>query len=130
RPRGEARVRTAPARGPGVRRQPAGAAGVLLPPAPGLGRAPGPVSGLPRGLDAVSAARLRGIAALLGTAALALAGCATAPPAPAAGPELTVVTLNIYHDRDGWEQRRPLVIEGLRALQPDVIALQEVLQHE
>lgn len=78
----------------------------------------------------MSAARLRGIAALLGTAALALAGCATAPPAPAAGPELTVVTLNIYHDRDGWEQRRPLVIEGLRALQPDVIALQEVLQHE
>lgn len=79
----------------------------------------------------MSGVRPGGIGALLCSAALALAGCATAPAAPAtAAPELTVVTLNIYHDRDGWEQRRPLVIEGLRALQPDVIALQEVLQHE
>lgn len=73
------------------------------------------------------------IGALLVVAAATLAACATAPVAPdpaPAGPELSVVTLNIYHDRDGWEQRRPLVIEGLRALQPDVIALQEVLQHE
>ncbi|MDH5823241.1 endonuclease/exonuclease/phosphatase family protein [Luteimonas sp. RD2P54] len=61
-------------------------------------------------------------------AVLALAACATSPPAPAAG-TLTVVTLNLYHDRDHWPKRRPLVIEGLRALQPDAIALQEVLQH-
>ncbi|WP_407351777.1 endonuclease/exonuclease/phosphatase family protein [Luteimonas sp. R10] len=64
-----------------------------------------------------------------------LGACATgAAPAPDAaadggGATLSVVTLNIYHDRDGWERRRPLVIEGLRALRPDVIGLQEVLQH-
>lgn len=44
--------------------------------------------------------------------------------------ELTVVTLNIYHDRADWPSRRPLVLEGLKVLRPDVIVLQEVLQHE
>src|SRR5690606_10389330 len=49
----------------------------------------------------------------------------------AAGCEaISVVTLNIYHDRADWPARRPLVIEGLKALSPDVIVLQEVLQHE
>lgn len=65
-----------------------------------------------------------------------LGACATgaphAPDAPADGGDatLSVVTLNLYHDRDGWDRRRPLVIEGLRELRPDVIGLQEVLQHE
>ena len=43
---------------------------------------------------------------------------------------LSVVTLNIYHDADDWPSRRPLVIEGLKELSPDVIVLQEVLQKE
>jgi len=43
---------------------------------------------------------------------------------------LSVVTLNIYHDADDWNSRRPLIIEGLKELSPDVIVLQEVLQKE
>jgi endonuclease/exonuclease/phosphatase family metal-dependent hydrolase len=43
---------------------------------------------------------------------------------------ISVVTLNVYHDQDDWPARRPLVIEGLKALAPDVVVLQEVLQHE
>lgn len=43
---------------------------------------------------------------------------------------LSLVTLNIYHDADDWPSRRPLIIEGLKELLPDVIVLQEVLQHE
>ena len=41
-----------------------------------------------------------------------------------------VVTLNIYHDKAEWLQRRPQITETLRELQPDVIALQEVIQTE
>jgi endonuclease/exonuclease/phosphatase family metal-dependent hydrolase len=43
---------------------------------------------------------------------------------------LSLVTLNIYHDADDWMLRRPLIIKGLKELLPDVIVLQEVLQHE
>lgn len=60
--------------------------------------------------------------------AAALAGCATNPaPAPAS---LGIVTFNLYHDKADWPQRRALIVEELRALHPDVIVLQEVLQHE
>lgn len=41
-----------------------------------------------------------------------------------------VVTLNLYHDKDDWPKRRLQIVEELRALQPDVIALQEVIQHQ
>lgn len=41
-----------------------------------------------------------------------------------------VVTLNLYHDKDEWPKRRVQIVEKLRQLRPDVIALQEVLQHE
>jgi endonuclease/exonuclease/phosphatase family metal-dependent hydrolase len=44
--------------------------------------------------------------------------------------EFTLVTLNLYHDRDDWPRRRVQIVETLRQLQPDAIALQEVLQHE
>lgn len=63
----------------------------------------------------------------------ACASNASRAPAASAGGDgatFSVVTLNIYHDRDDWDRRRPLVIEGLRELRPDVIGLQEVLQHE
>ena len=48
----------------------------------------------------------------------------------APGPEFTLVTLNLYHDRDDWPRRRVQIVETLRRLQPDAIALQEVLQDE
>jgi endonuclease/exonuclease/phosphatase family metal-dependent hydrolase len=67
-----------------------------------------------------------------------LLGCVPASAAPGdatadqpqACDSLSVVTLNIYHDADDWPSRRPLVIEGLKELSPDVIVLQEVLQKE
>lgn len=49
---------------------------------------------------------------------------------PQACGSLSVVTLNIYHDADDWDSRRPLIIQGLKELSPDVILLQEVLQKE
>lgn len=60
-------------------------------------------------------------------AALPLAACATSPGGPRPD-ELTVATFNIWHDMGDWPARRPLVIQALRALDADVIALQEVLQ--
>lgn len=42
----------------------------------------------------------------------------------------TVVTLNLYHDRDDWPARQRVIVEGLQRERPDVIVLQEVLQHE
>jgi len=37
-----------------------------------------------------------------------------------------VVTLNLEQDHKRWDQRRPLVLEGLRTLNPDIIAFNEV----
>ena len=45
-------------------------------------------------------------------------------------PPVTVVTLNRLNDRlapTRWEARRSLIVAGLRALAPDLIGLQEVL---
>ncbi|MBI5031925.1 MAG: endonuclease/exonuclease/phosphatase family protein [Chloroflexi bacterium] len=39
---------------------------------------------------------------------------------------LTVATLNILNDVSSWYVRRQLIVQELRALEPDVIALQEV----
>ncbi|MEO8459466.1 MAG: endonuclease/exonuclease/phosphatase family protein [Dokdonella sp.] len=44
-------------------------------------------------------------------------------------PTISVVTLNLYHDKDDWPKREALIVAELRRLSPDVIALQEVLQH-
>ena len=43
---------------------------------------------------------------------------------------LSVVTLNLYHDKADWPKRRVQIAQTLRELKPDVIALQEVLQTE
>lgn len=43
---------------------------------------------------------------------------------------LTVVTLNLWHDKADWPKRQALTVKTLKRLRPDVIALQEVLQHE
>lgn len=43
---------------------------------------------------------------------------------------LTVLSLNLWHDKTDWPKRRALIVAEIKRLQPDVIALQEVLQHE
>lgn len=45
-------------------------------------------------------------------------------------PRLSVVSLNLWHDKSDWPARQRQIVAELRRLQPDVIALQEVLQHE
>lgn len=62
-------------------------------------------------------------------AAPAAAGCSTALNA-APDASLGIVTFNLYHDKADWPKRRALIVAELRALNPDVIVLQEVLQHE
>lgn len=42
---------------------------------------------------------------------------------------LSVVTLNIWHDREDWPARLDYMLAALRELDPDVICLQEVLQN-
>jgi endonuclease/exonuclease/phosphatase family metal-dependent hydrolase len=37
-----------------------------------------------------------------------------------------VVTLNLEQDHKRWDERRRLVVEGMKALEPDIIALNEV----
>ncbi|MCC4598553.1 endonuclease/exonuclease/phosphatase family protein [Xanthomonas melonis] len=47
-----------------------------------------------------------------------------------AGPvrQMTLVTLNLHHDRDDWPGRRAHIAKQLKRLAPDVIALQEVIE--
>ncbi|WP_315388895.1 endonuclease/exonuclease/phosphatase family protein [uncultured Stenotrophomonas sp.] len=52
-------------------------------------------------------------------------------PARAAEPQapgMSMVTFNLHHDREDWPQRRQVILRELEALQPDAIALQEVIQ--
>ncbi len=42
---------------------------------------------------------------------------------------LTVVTLNLWHDQHDWPKRLARIVRELRAIRPDVLCLQEVLQH-
>ncbi|MDZ3832187.1 MAG: endonuclease/exonuclease/phosphatase family protein [Sphingopyxis sp.] len=68
---------------------------------------------------------------LAALAALPVAACARGLPdvAPATTKPLRVATFNIWHDAGGrWPVRRELLTAALRAADPDVIALQEVLQ--
>ncbi len=65
---------------------------------------------------------------------LMLVALALAAPAPQAAHRgtrdtLTVVTLNLWHDQHDWPRRLTRIVAGLRALHPDVVCLQEVLQH-
>lgn len=52
-----------------------------------------------------------------------------AGPVPAAEPPLRVVTLNLWHDQSDWPARRAVILSEMRSRRPDVICLQEVLQH-
>jgi len=47
----------------------------------------------------------------------------TRPAAP-----LTIVTLNLWHDKQDWPHRQDLIVAELQRLSPDAILLQEVLQ--
>lgn len=64
----------------------------------------------------------------------ALAGCASVAFAGMTGEvrrepaTVSVVTLNLWHDRSDWPRRRAIIVDELRRLQPDAILLQEVLQ--
>lgn len=63
---------------------------------------------------------------LASLAAAPVAACATLP---ASGPRpLKLVTFNIWHNQGDWAARQPLLIQAIRAADPDVIALQEVLE--
>ena len=42
---------------------------------------------------------------------------------------MSVVTLNLWHDKADWPARQAHIATMLRALHPDAIVLQEVLQH-
>lgn len=58
----------------------------------------------------------------------AVAGPAVAA-SPAAAETLTVVTLNLWHDQSEWPRRMARILREIRTLEPDVLCLQEVLQH-
>lgn len=81
---------------------------------------------------------LRRLAARWLTLAAVLAATAAAPAlgaerdtraAAPGGDAPSVVTLNLWHDKADWPARQRQIVAELRRLQPDVIALQEVLQH-
>ncbi len=64
--------------------------------------------------------------------AAALAAALVLLPAPAraaAADTLTVVTLNLWNDQHGWPARLRRIVAELRAIRPDVLCLQEVLQN-
>ncbi|MFI8716959.1 endonuclease/exonuclease/phosphatase family protein [Stenotrophomonas sp. NPDC077464] len=67
---------------------------------------------------------LAGVVAL----ALAVAPVQAADSADARAPGMSMVTFNLHHDREEWPQRRKVILRELAALQPDAIALQEVIQ--
>src|SRR5688500_15163060 len=71
---------------------------------------------------------------VLAALACHLVGCADAAPAPTSGGDpgdrIAVVTLNLYHDKEAWPERRPAIVAALRELRPDVIALQEVIGNQ
>ncbi|WNH52665.1 endonuclease/exonuclease/phosphatase family protein [Stenotrophomonas oahuensis] len=59
---------------------------------------------------------------------LALAWAGAASAAETAAASMSVVTFNLHHDREDWPERRRVIQRELERLQPDVIALQEVIQ--
>lgn len=62
---------------------------------------------------------------LLGLALAWAGGAVAAEPGTAS---MSVVTFNLHHDREDWPERRRVIQRELERLQPDVIALQEVIQ--
>jgi beta-glucosidase len=56
--------------------------------------------------------------------------CRAADPADSTRNEFVAATLNIWHDAQDWPARMTVIRDTLRALRPDVLLLQEVLQKE
>ncbi|WP_295380589.1 endonuclease/exonuclease/phosphatase family protein [uncultured Stenotrophomonas sp.] len=82
-------------------------------------------------------ARARTVVRALGLAvALALPGFTMAAATPATtlpadtahASGMSMVTFNLHHDREDWPSRRRSIVAELKRLQPDAIALQEVIQ--
>lgn len=72
------------------------------------------------------------LACAMGVAALSASAATPAPaltPAPARA-TFTALTLNLWHDQHEWVLRRPVILDTLKALQPDVVFLQEVLEKQ
>ena len=44
--------------------------------------------------------------------------------------ELRVVTMNLWMQNGAWAERRAVLIDGLRTLRPDLVALQEVIKND
>jgi hypothetical protein len=40
---------------------------------------------------------------------------------------LRIITYNLWRTHGAWENRRPVLVNGLCALQPDIVALQEAI---
>ena len=70
-------------------------------------------------------ALLRGVITALLLAVVA--GCASSRTRPEPD-AVSVLTLNLWHDRNDWPRRQVLIADELSRLQPDAILLQEVLQ--
>ncbi len=70
----------------------------------------------------------RALPLALALALLPAAGAAGADPRPTG--ELRVATLNLWHDQHDWPARRAVILDSLRALRPDIVLLQEVLEKE
>ena len=64
-------------------------------------------------------------ALLVALAAAPAAACATLR---GGSRPLRLATFNIWHDREDWAARLPLIVQTLRAADADVIGLQEVLE--
>ncbi len=71
------------------------------------------------------------LAALLASSIVAFALPLAAEDSIDAGQgTVSVVTLNLYHDKADWPKRRVQIAETLNRLKPDAIVLQEVIQTE
>ncbi|HEY0335388.1 MAG TPA: endonuclease/exonuclease/phosphatase family protein, partial [Stenotrophomonas sp.] len=82
-------------------------------------------------LSLVLMALPQGPAAASPGALAASASPAARPPGTSpAAPRFTLVTLNLFHDREDWPRRRVQILDTLRQWQPDAIALEEVIQRE
>ena len=71
--------------------------------------------------------RTSAIVAVALVMALLMAACQRPRSAPVAS-TIDVVTLNLWHDKQDWPHRQDMIVAELKALAPDIIVLQEVLQ--
>ncbi len=65
---------------------------------------------------------------LAGLAAAPAAACASGPRHAGGARDLKLVTFIIWHNQGDWAARLPLLVAAIRAADPDVIGLQEVLE--